>query len=73
MNVDMKSNMYTVEWVEDNGYEVVVVYEDYNEANKVYKELKLKDNVTDIVLSIRDTSKDTSETPEFIKKKVEIR
>ena len=73
MNVDMKSNTYTVEWVEDNGYEVVVAYGDYNEANKVYKELKLKDNVTELVLSIRDTSKDTSGTPEFIKKKVEIR
>jgi len=45
--------MYTVEWIEDKDTEVVVVYDDYNEAMNTYRELKDIDSVTNVVLSIR--------------------
>lgn len=49
----MKASVYTVEWVEDKITEVCIVYTNYDEAMSVYREQKLKDNVTNLILRVR--------------------
>jgi hypothetical protein len=54
---------YTVEYFErDTGYEVCVVYEEYDKAMSVYKELKSTDNIADIALLIRNSKRNTKKT-----------
>lgn len=49
--------MYTVEWIENKLTEVSITYEKYEEAMDVYEELLQLEDVTNVVLTVKNKGK----------------